>query len=285
MLMFFLELMGVILLILILVMIIDGNRFVIREYTINNDKIKKDYNFILLSDLHNKQYGKDNYRLIQKIKQLNPDGIIVAGDMLTAKPGCEFDIPLTLLHQLTGKYPVYYGIGNHEYRIKIYKDNYGRAYDNYISQLKKMGVVVLENDAITLQDNNIRIQGVMIDRKYYKRFRNTKMNDAYLPQLLGKTDSSKMQIYIAHNPDYFKEYAYSGADLVLSGHLHGGVMRLPLLGGIVSPKCTLFPKYDGGLFKEKKSSMIVSRGLGMHTIPIRIFNPGELIMVHLKSCK
>ena len=285
MLMFFLELMGVILLILILVMIIDGNRFVIREYTINNDKIKKDYNFILLSDLHNKQYGKDNYRLIQKIKQLNPDGIIVAGDMLTAKPGCEFDIPLTLLHQLTVKYPVYYGIGNHEYRIKIYKDNYGRAYDNYISQLKKMGVVVLENDAITLQDNNIRIQGVMIDRKYYKRFRNTKMNDAYLPQLLGKTDSSKMQIYIAHNPDYFKEYAYSGADLVLSGHLHGGVMRLPLLGGIVSPKCTLFPKYDGGLFKEKKSSMIVSRGLGMHTIPIRIFNPGELIMVHLKSCK
>ena len=87
---------------------------------------------------------------------------------------------------------------------------------------------------------------------------------------------------MAHNPDYFEEYAAWGADLVLSGHVHGGMMRLPILGGVVSPAFKLFPKYDGGLFQQGKSTMILSRGLGMHTIPIRIFNPGELIL--LKIC-
>lgn len=86
---------------------------------------------------------------------------------------------------------------------------------------------------------------------------------------------------IAHNPEYFEAYAGWGADLTVSGHVHGGVMRLPFLGGVISPRLTLFPKYDGGMFERNGRFMVVSRGLGTHTLPIRIFNPGELIMIEL----
>lgn len=86
---------------------------------------------------------------------------------------------------------------------------------------------------------------------------------------------------IAHNPEYFPAYAEWGADLVLSGHVHGGLMRLPFLGGVIAPSMKLFPKYDGGVFEEHGSTMILSRGLGTHTLPIRIFNPGELVVIRL----
>ena len=107
------------------------------------------------------------------------------------------------------------------------------------------------------------------------------MNNCYLQETLGEVKEDYYEILLAHNPDYFEEYADWGADLVLSGHVHGGMMRLPILGGVVSPAFKLFPKYDGGLFKIGKSTMILSRGLGMHTIPIRIFNPGELILLKI----
>lgn len=278
-------LIGVILLFFILIMVIDGNRFVVRKYVIDTPKIGKDFRFVLLSDLHNKQYGRNNSKLIQKIKELNPDAVLVAGDMLTAKPLCGYQVPVALFNGLEGKYPVYYGIGNHEYRMKIYSETYGNAYEEYKKELQKTGVTVLENNSIDMPEFNICIQGVMIKRSYYKRFVKCKMDASYLNREIGKPDSNKMQIFLAHNPDYFKEYAEAGADIVLSGHVHGGVMRLPVLGGVISPKCTLFPKYDGGLFQHKDSTMILSRGLGMHTIPVRIFNPGELVFVHLKSCK
>ena len=111
------------------------------------------------------------------------------------------------------------------------------------------------------------------------------MEPSYLRKLLGTPDREKFQLLIAHNPVYFDAYADWGADLVVSGHVHGGIMRLPFLGGVLSPSLTLFPKYDGGMFREHGSTMILSRGLSSHTIPIRIFNPGELIVIELKPDK
>ena len=96
---------------------------------------------------------------------------------------------------------------------------------------------------------------------------------------------TKYEIMIAHDPFYFDAYAETDADLILSGHVHGGIMRLPLLGGVISPRLQLFPKYDGGKFEKNNTTMILSRGLGCHTLPIRIFNPGELICLTLSPCK
>ena len=149
-------------------------------------------------------------------------------------------------------------------------------------QLRRAGVVLLENESALLPETGIRIFGVEIDMDYYKKLRKSVMKVSYLNSLLGRPCADEYNILLAHNPDYFQAYAGWGADLVLSGHVHGGIMRLPVLGGVLSPALRLFPRYDGGLYEEGKSKMVLGRGLGTHTLPIRVFNPGELIVVRLE---
>ena len=263
------------------VMLIDGNRFHTVEYRITTPKVTKEHKFVVLADLHNKVYGKENAKLLKKIDDLHPEGILIAGDILTAKPGISYDVALSLIKQLAQKYPIYYGMGNHETRLFLYPEVYGDMGAAYEKDINACGIKLLRNEMVACEDG-IRIHGLDMKRDYYKRFHKYPMDSDYLKDTLGNADKECFEILLAHNPDYFEEYAAWGADLVLSGHVHGGMMRLPMLGGVVSPAFRLFPKYDGGLFKLLSSTMILSRGLGMHTIPIRIFNPGELVA--LKIC-
>lgn len=291
MLFYILMVLAVLAVFFIIVMLIDGNRFVIREYTIENEKIKDGIDLAVLADLHNKQYGTENEKLLKALDEANPHVVMVAGDMLTAKPGKGYEKAASFMEKVAEKYPVYYGLGNHEYRMKIYPEQYGTEFAEYVDCLETAGIQVLDNESALIQVKreqrltNIRVSGVSIERFYYKRFRKLYMSSEYLDGLIGKADEESYQILLAHNPEYFETYADWGADLTLSGHVHGGIMRLPVLGGVVSPKLVLFPKYDGGHFLRKGAHMVLSRGLGMHTIPIRIFNPAELVLIHLKPCK
>lgn len=275
----------------IIVMIIDGNRFVIREYTLESDKIGDGIDIAVLADLHNKQYGTGNRKLLAALEEINPHVVMVAGDMLTAKPGKGYELAASFMEHVAEKFPVYYGLGNHEYRMKIYPEHYGEEFAEYVQRLEKAGIQVLDNESARIQVQrekrmtDIRVTGASIERLYYKRFRKIYMAPDYLDSIVGTSDEKVFQILLAHNPEYFEEYADWGADLVFSGHVHGGIMRLPVLGGVISPKLVFFPKYDGGLFRRNASTMILSRGLGMHTIPIRIFNPAELVVVHLRPKK
>lgn len=271
---------GVLAVFFLTVMVIDGNRFHVVRYELHSKKIKEEHRYVVLSDLHNKSYGERNKRLIESIHQLSPEAILIAGDILTAKPGKSYEVALDLIGNLAKEYPIYYGMGNHETRLFLYPETYGDMGDRYLRDLKKVSVDFLKNESCECKDN-IRITGLDMKRDYYKRFKKNPMDNAYMKETLGEVKEEKYEILLAHNPDYFEEYAAWGADLVLSGHVHGGMMRLPILGGVVSPAFRLFPKYDGGLFKIGKSTMILSRGLGMHTIPIRIFNPGELILLKI----
>ncbi len=271
-----------VMLFLIIIMLIDGNRFVVREYYYMAPQLKKSAKVILLSDLHNKSYGQNNQVLLRAIEKAAPDYILVAGDMLTAAKGQSFRPAIELLQALAEKYPVYYGNGNHEYRISLYPQQYGTLHEDYERALGKLPVQRLINQHVYLPELNVQIYGLNMDRIYYKRFGRNKMSGEYLNETLGKPDRDRVNLLIAHNPEYFKEYAAWGADLVVAGHVHGGIMRLPFLGGVISPRFRLFPEYDGGLFTEKKSTMILSRGLGTHTLPIRIFNPGELVVIYLR---
>lgn len=279
----FVILLIAVLLFFLIVMIRDSHRFVVVKYCIAAPKLRKKCRIVMLSDLHNKEYGWQNERLLQAVREQKPDLILMAGDMITANgEKTEVQGPLQLICRLAGEYPVYYGIGNHEYRIKIYKEDYGDRYEDYARELKKSGVRLLENERIFLPEYNMEICGLEMERLYYKRLRRSRMDRQYIQSLLGKSRMDCMELLIAHNPDYFEQYAAWGAELVLSGHVHGGVMRLPFVGGVISPSVHLFPKYDGGLYEEYGSRMILGRGLGMHTIPIRIFNPGELVVVELE---
>lgn len=278
-----LTILGVFIIIVLWVVLYDSNRFVVREHTITDGNIKKPCRAVVLSDLHNKSYGRDNSRLLEAIRELQPDFILIAGDMITSKPGMKQTIATNFMEALAGEYPIYYGNGNHEHRVKLYPEKYKDMGVRYQKMLDGCGVNTLVNSHITLAGTGITVYGAEIDRFYYKRFKVQHMEDTYMQKLLGSPKESAYNILLAHNPDYFPQYAAWGADLVLSGHVHGGMVRVPLLGrGVVSPNVRLFPEYDGGVYTRDKSVMLLSRGLGMHTIPIRFNNPGEVLMVEFK---
>lgn len=273
----------VIALILLWFCIYDSNRFVVVHYQIKNNKIKKRFRAVVLADLHNRQYGKDNRLLLAEIEKCRPDGIWIAGDIPTAVPGKKLDTAIRFIEELAARYPIFYGNGNHEQRMKLYPEKYGDMALKYAEGLEQAGVTPLVNAGRRIAESNITVCGVEIGREYYKRFKTPDMDAEYLNELLGKAGQEDFIVLLAHNPDYFKTYAEWGADLVLSGHVHGGMVRIPGWKGIVSPRVRLFPKYDGGIFTTGNSTMILSRGLGMHTIPIRLFNPAEIVVVDLEG--
>lgn len=274
---------GILILFMIGVMVYDTHRFVTKEMTLQSKKIKRNTTVAVLSDLHNKVFGEDNCKLLAAIEQAQPDLILIAGDMLNAHPGTDFGQTAALLKKLADKYKVIYGIGNHEHRLELYPEVYGSMYQDYWKAVKHENIIPLVNEKIEFNQTGICIYGSQIDKRFYKRFKVQHMEEEYLKKLLGEPKEEYFNILIAHNPDYFEKYADWGADFVLSGHVHGGIVRLPFLGGVLSPACRLFPKYDGGIFKSGKCTMLLSRGLGTHTIPVRLFNPGELHIVHLKA--
>ncbi len=241
--------------------------------------------FALLADLHNKEYGPDNTRLIEAIRKQQPDAILIAGDMLIGHTKMPFFPAQKLVLALQKIAPVYYANGNHESRMRVQTGIYGEKYKKYMEPLREAGVCILINDSALLDvpGGRIWIHGFEMDLAYYQKFQQPFFKTEDLTEALGKPEEGAYHILLAHNPVYFSSYADWGADLTLSGHLHGGVVRLPFLGGVITPQVKLFPKYDKGLFKRGERALIVSPGLGTHTINIRIFNPAELMIIRLEG--
>lgn len=187
--------------------------------------------------------------------------------------------------KLTEICPVYYANGNHEQRMKIYPEKFGTKYTEYKSKVEESEVRFLENEHIDLMFETLPVQitGLEIPREGYAKFRKTFVSLKQVEERIGKADASKYQILLAHNPIYADTYLEWGADLVLSGHLHGGIVRIPRLGGIITPQFRLFPKYSGELTVKDGKSVVVSKGLGTHTIKIRFLNPAEMIVLHLQG--
>ncbi len=184
----------------------DSNRFVTITYELCSDKITKPCRLVLLADLHNKSFGKENKRLLDAIDGISPDGILAAGDMLTAMRGADYSHALSLMEKLAAKYRIYYAMGNHEYRLGGYPDNYPGMYEGYLSGLKRAGIEPLINETAYLPECNIAVCGAQIDRAYYRHFKRRPMEPSYLPKLLGTPDREMFQLLIAHNPVYFDAY-------------------------------------------------------------------------------
>jgi predicted MPP superfamily phosphohydrolase len=188
-----------------------------------------------------------------------------------------------ILKALCDKYQVYFANGNHEQRIGLYPETYGSMNEIWTEAIRHPNLHQLRNAHVFIEKDKaqLSVYGLELDRIYYKRFQKTKMHSKYLDEILGKCNKDCYNILIAHNPQYFKEYADWGADLVLSGHIHGGVVILPFLGGVLSPQVEFFPEYYAGLYQHGKSRMILSRGLHMHSIRVRMFNIPEVSCVTL----
>lgn len=266
----------------------ETKRFVVTRYTIASKKVPEAFcgvKLALISDLHNQAYGKGNEKLLGAIAHEKPDYILVAGDMLVAKRGEDFSPAVDFLKKLVEHYPVYYSFGNHECRLREKKDHYGVMADEYERAVGKLPLHMLHNQKMEIRrkGDSIVIYGLEIGSEYYYRFKPYVMTENYLNKKLGKVDGEKFSILIAHNPFYFPAYAEWGADLVVSGHNHGGIARVPFLGGLVDPNLRLFPKYDKGLFQEKDAQLVLSAGTGSHSPNFRAFNPPELIMITLSK--
>ncbi len=276
----FLLIILAVILIMVGVIIADSNRFVIREYTIESDKVEKDHTFLYISDLHDKTYGKNNERLLKALEGIEAEFCLLGGDMVTAHKGEDYTPAVELITYLNGRMPVVYSEGNHEQKLSLKPDYYGNVFEKYTEELDKIGVSVLYNEKVSIED--IDVFCFSLDRAFY-RYDGISFRRDYMDTLLGDSDPDRFSILLAHNPHYSECYTTWPHDLTLSGHYHGGMFRIPGIGGIVSPRFDLFPDYDGGEFDVNGQKIIVGRGLGAHTLPFRLFNPGEILVIHVKK--
>lgn len=271
------------------------HRFRMTHYTVTSAKWGGDSaedKVIFLSDLHEHLYGAHNEALLAAIREEHPAAILIGGDMLVAKKGknarrrgITFQNSVELVDNLQKICPVYYANGNHEQRMKERTQIYGESYAKYRKAIEGTNLTYLENESVDLKigEKQTRLSALELPMKTYEKLKRTEVPVSDITERLGKCACEKYQILLAHNPEYAESYLAWGADLVLCGHLHGGLICLPNGKSVITPQFHLFPKYAGEMTKVGTQSVIVSRGLGTHTIHVRLFNPAEVIVLHLKG--
>ena len=268
-------------------MIRELRDFRVTKYRICSQKlngIKREKKIIFLSDLHNRMYGEENERLLESIRNQHPDLILIGGDMLVRKDGNFFDKTVHFLAKLPGICPVYCANGNHEQKLKELPDKYEQSYEEYKKALTASGIHMLENasETVKLDEVPVKLSGLEIPLGAYARFGKKELSLKEITDRIGE-HGDDYQILLAHHPGYMKEYLAYGADLILGGHYHGCLVQLPGIGGVISTNFTLFPKYSGGIYQEGEQTAVVSRGLGTHSVPLRLWNWPELIVLELSG--
>ena len=268
-------------------MIRELRDFRVTKYRICSQKlngIKREKKIIFMSDLHNRMYGEENERLLESIRNQHPDLILIGGDMLVRKDGNSYDKTVHFLAKLPGICPVYCANGNHEQKLKELPDKYEQSYEEYKKALTASGIHMLENasETVKLDEVPVKLSGLEIPLGAYARFGKKELSLKEITDRIGE-HGDDYQILLAHHPGYMKEYLAYGADLILGGHYHGCVVQLPWIGGVISTNFTLFPKYSGGIYQEGEQTAVVSRGLGTHSVPLRLWNWPELIVLELSG--
>ena len=257
-------------------------------YTYEADQLGVDldgYRIVQISDLHNAKFGKNNQKLVDRIRECEPDMIVLTGDLVDSNH-TNVDRAVQFVDEIVKICPVYYVTGNHEYWLE--KSEYDELMDGLIGA----GVVILDDQVVEISRGDAKFRLVGLDDK--------SLADGTLEALLSdesirhdqagqkeetadNEDSGEKEftVVLAHEPQYLARYASAGVDLVLSGHAHGGQFRLPFVGGIVAPDQGFFPEYTAGEYYMDSTEMIVSRGLGNSVIPVRLFNYPEIVCVEL----
>ena len=252
-------------------------------YNIKSTKpINKNRTIVFLTDLHDKSFGEDNFKLLNIIDMINPDAVLVGGDMMICKRRVDIYKTLDLCERLTDKYPLYYANGNHELRMAVHPDRYDDSYLLFKRALFDMGAFYLSDSSAYL-DDDIAISGLDIGREYYSNVICKKMNSTYIEKKLSSADKSRLQILLAHSPLFFDAYASWGADITLSGHFHGGTIRLGSSIGLMTPQFQFFSDKVVGLKRKDNSYLIISSGLGTHSINIRFNNKPQVVVVHIQK--
>lgn len=259
----------------------ERKNFKIVQYNITSRKIKSKKKIVFLTDLHNNSFGKDNKKLLDAIDEIYPDMVLIGGDMITVKNKLGIENVLPLLYKLSKKYKCVYANGNHEQRLS--ENKFGLSYRQYKKIVEDMGIKYLSNNSMEVCEH-IKIHGLDLDEKYYLRRYKKPLDLFYIKNRL-EIDTSKFNILLAHSPLFIKDYAKSQADLVLSGHFHGGTIRLPGGIGLMTPQFHFFSRLVVGMKRMGSMTEIISAGLGTHSINIRLNDMSELVVINLNGIK
>ena len=238
---------------------------------------------VFLTDLHNAADPAETQAVMDLIDAAEPDLVLCGGDMFIARPGIPVAPAVRFMKELAGRHTVWCGTGNHEYRAKIYPEQYGTMYAQYKYPLQEAGVIFLENQSAAVKCGNVpvRICGFDLPRRYYSRFHRSRMPVSILNSRFGRPDPDEVTILLAHNPAQIYAYLKWGADLTCCGHYHGGIMQLSGGRSLVGPDFRLFPRNAHGMIVKKQRHVVISAGIGEHTVPTRINNPRELVVIDL----
>ena len=247
------------------------------NYTVKSDKLDaaQTLNIVVITDLHSGIYGTNQELLINAVKRQNPDLIFLVGDI------ADHAIPITgtslLLAGIKDVAPIYYVTGNHEYM----SGNYPAIHD----ELVKYGVTVLSDTFVKTEINGVPliIAGIEDPDASRAYARPGYTQKAAMDQYFADFGTApEFTVLLAHRPELIDSYREYGFDLVVSGHTHGGQVRIPfILNGLYAPDQGWFPRYAGGLYTHGELTHIVSRGLALNAPIPRIFNPPELVVITL----
>lgn len=260
----------------------QNNKIVITNIKLKQ-KINNKVRIAQISDLHSKEFGKNNDILYKKIIEQKPDIIVATGDLIDSSMK-KLDEIIEFCSSINKDIPMYYILGNNEMRCSRVSE--------IVEKLKKNKICVLENEieSIEVKGNKINILGLAEKRIDEGELFYSKVNSRYGTENIEKIFSrlerlDGIKIVLSHYPENF-EYVEEGAyskynfDIMFSGHAHGGQFILPGIGGIFAPGQGLFPKYYKGVYGEK-NKLIVSRGLGNSGFPLRLFNRPDLVIIDL----
>ena len=233
------------------------------------------YRIAQVSDLHNAEFGDRNQRLLEMLREAEPDMIAITGDLIDSRK-TNIAVALAFAEEAVKFAPCYYVSGNHEARVSEYQD--------LKTGLEAAGVTVIDDAQVKIEvsGESITVIGVN-DPSFHADYltSDAAVMDRKLSEL--SSEDAGFTILLSHRPELFDTYVAHDMDLVLTGHAHGGQFRLPLIGGLIAPNQGLFPKYDDGLYSGGNTNMIVSRGLGNSIIPFRFNNRPEVVLINSRA--
>ena len=256
--------------------IVENNMVQINSYTVASNKLNADFNLKIaqISDFHNSKKLLD--KTVQNVSDSAPDIIVITGDLIDSRK-TNLEIATNLLEKISKIAPCYYVSGNHEARIKS-------EYDLLKEKISDFNVTILENESVELNVGNEKINliGLTDPRFNYESDSKKKACEQIHSDLAPLIKQDMYNLVLCHRPEAFAEYTALSADLVLSGHAHGG--QIILFGiGAVAPNQGIFPKYIKGMYKDKNTTMVVSRGIGNSLFPFRLNNKPEVVEITLKG--
>lgn len=260
---------------------VSYNWLTVTHFTVRSSKISEPFRIVLVSDLHEHQFGRDNEKLAEKIREQSPDLIVIDGDMINGDSE-NADTAVELVRALKEAAPVYYSFGNHEY-------SYMEAgHEDLTEELEAAGAVVLNYQSIDIdvKGNPVRLGG-LYEYGFETGMQSEEENELAIPYLEEYADTDRYLIMCAHRPESFYPWDMAdqwGIDLVLSGHLHGGQVIIPGVGGLYNSLDGFFPKFDYGQYKLGDSDMVITRGLGSNPKMLpRFNNPPEIAVVEVRN--